>query len=577
MPNIRTYTSPVESISNPETAARASADAGRSVGRSYSEAASFKAAGANAIAGIGSNLNQDIQFAGDVVTDFMAQKETAAGAKTYADMLFGLNQSLNKTMRENPDDPTVAARFREQAEGIYEKFRGGFTTDKGQKWAESRVEAMRSHFDTKILADEATRAGVAIKNNIDKFGNTMSGALYTNPEDLKFALSSVDDFIKQQKSTMPNLDANTAARLDLEGQKIKEGHVKTAIMSRAMKNPAATIEYIQSGDFQKEFGQYIDKSTAIQVVKSAEEILRRETAQRRADQAEARRVANEKASAEAGRIVTSVIDPDTGQIRMPRNYMNLINDWQARNGVHADQGTASALVNFGIARAGEPTLFTDPKVQEEIMVGLSLPPSDPRATTLDKLLVWNTNKLLSDDGFKQYVKIVENKTKDPQRMELHGRMMKVVEQYKSTITKSNPLAGIIKPEQDQQYGDYLTRIEGMFNEAWQRGGYAEASKLVDPTNPQGIRALLGDYAIDTKQGTKYMQQRLQNGEFLTPVVQPRKVKTETITKPGAKPNDNLTGPDKTITGVSVEPLPPIPQRNPGESTEDYLRRRNGGK
>jgi hypothetical protein len=576
MPNIRPYTSPIEGISNPETASRAAADAGRRIGSSYSEAASFKTAGANAIAGMGAKFAQDIDLIGDVVTDYYATKETALGAKTAADIAFGINQQMNKAMRENPDDPTVGLRLREQAEPMYEKFKEGFTTEKGKKWAEGRVEAMRNHFDQKIIADEATRAGVAIQNNVDQHGNRLAANVYTNPEDFSFSLKALQDFNEQMKKSTPNLSAAQAAQMDLKVQAQAERLAKSALSSMANKNPTATIEFIKSGQFKKEFGDYISAGEAVQIVKSAEEIQRREIAQRRVDAAEQRRVLKERAESGAAKIVTSVIQQD-GTIRVPPDYAKKVTEWQQVHGDAASADEARAMINFGISRAGEPALYSDPTVKEQIMIGLSLPPTDPRATTLTQLLTYSSQKKLTDPDLKLYKEMLESKTKDPTRLELHGRMMKQVEQYKSTITKSNPLAGIIKPEQDQQYGDYLARIEGMFNEAWQRGGYAEASKLLDPNSPNGIRSVLPDYSIDTKTGSKALQQRLNSGQINTPVVQPgfgypRPVKTESFKKPPeAKP---LEGP---ITGISVEPLPAIPQRLPGEKMEDYLRRRNGGK
>src|SRR6185437_6196173 len=86
-----------------------------------------------------------VEAAGNVAVDYAQHQEISHGAAAYAGLNDALTQTWNDTVKTaDPNDPNVAAKFREQVlEPQLEKFGQSFLTEGGQKWAEARVDALR--------------------------------------------------------------------------------------------------------------------------------------------------------------------------------------------------------------------------------------------------------------------------------------------------------------------------------------------------------------------------------------------------------------------------------------------------
>ena len=139
--------------------------------------------------------------------------------------------------KADPNDPTVAQKFREQVlEPQLEDFGSDAATEAGQSFAQSHVAALRNHMFEKTAADMSTLAGVAAKVNFEKTVNALSNTAMNDPSSLDHSLQIAESSIKGMAGSAPNLSAADAARVTDEGlQHAKEQIVKSASHSRASR------------------------------------------------------------------------------------------------------------------------------------------------------------------------------------------------------------------------------------------------------------------------------------------------------------------------------------------------------
>lgn len=165
MPRITEYTAPENIGLRPtETGVTATVAAARRVGGAYSEISEVKK---EAGARIGSAISSLSGPIGEVI-DWEYRKEQSQGSAALAGKLNEFTKKWHDiNLNADPNDPTVAKGFQNYVEGELQKFKSGFLTQKGQDWAEQRIEAVRNHFFHQTTADRITAAGHAQTINAD--------------------------------------------------------------------------------------------------------------------------------------------------------------------------------------------------------------------------------------------------------------------------------------------------------------------------------------------------------------------------------------------------------------------------
>src|ERR1700722_4282726 len=144
--NITQFTSPIDKLQPSETGIEALARAGRiekenadQTGRIYS--------------GI---INQ----VGDTVDRYQTMNEISQGSAALAVMHNNLTTQWNKIATStDPNDTSIQQTFMEQANQSLDNWSNSFDTKRGQEWALSQADNMRSHFYDKTSADMGIRAG----------------------------------------------------------------------------------------------------------------------------------------------------------------------------------------------------------------------------------------------------------------------------------------------------------------------------------------------------------------------------------------------------------------------------------
>lgn len=267
MPNIRTFDTPNLGLNPSSLGTDSTAGAARRVGGFYNqvggatqelgqETSRLGSDVGNMYRSLGKDASSSIETAGDVYTKYEDHKEISHGAATATDMLVNLENQWNDTVKSaDPNDPSVAAKFRETVVGpALEDFTKGFTTENSKKFAEGIVERYNQHFATKTAADMSTMAGIAAKQNASRTINGLSSAVFNDPSSLPAALDTLKHSADHIVGSSPTLDAATAAKvgsdLNFEGS---AAIVKSAVIGMLQKNPNTDLDAIQ-----KKYGEFIE-------------------------------------------------------------------------------------------------------------------------------------------------------------------------------------------------------------------------------------------------------------------------------------------------------------------------------
>lgn len=215
MPRIQTFEAPQLDIRPSEIGVESFAAAGRRGAAFFNQAA-----GAEAESGarMGRVIGQGIADIGSAAVAYEDHREISHGAATFAQLQDDLtNQWNNLAKNSDPNDPSVASKFRETVlEPALEKFQGGFNTERSQQFAEQKIESLRQHFFQKTAADMSTLAGIAVKNNVQNSATHMSNTAIQDPSAVPFLLDNVDHSVSGMVDSSPNLKGPDAARAKME-------------------------------------------------------------------------------------------------------------------------------------------------------------------------------------------------------------------------------------------------------------------------------------------------------------------------------------------------------------------------
>lgn len=241
MPNIKDYSNPVQGLRPDERGTDALLQVARRGGAFFNQAG-------EAVRTVGDMqgrmFDSAIRQAGAVAIEHADHEQISHGASAFAGLMAQKTDEWNKTLKgytdadgnvhppADPNDTTLADKFRESMEGDLEKFKDSFTTDKSKAWAESRVDALRNHMFEKTTADMGTMAGEAAHINAVKTINTLGATVYSDPSSLQFARDTLKDSVNGIVASSPNLTGAAAAKVKTELTFQGEQHlVKSAVMS----------------------------------------------------------------------------------------------------------------------------------------------------------------------------------------------------------------------------------------------------------------------------------------------------------------------------------------------------------
>jgi hypothetical protein len=417
VPNIREFPTPALDIRPTETGIEAQAGAARRIGAFYNQAG-------EAISRTGQRLGGAVRDAGDVYVKYQDHKEISAGAANGAAIVNGLTTQWNETVKNaNPNDPSVAARFRDETmEPAFQKFQQGFTTERSQQWAEHFVDTYRQHMFVKTSADMSKLAGDAVQLNALKSANSFGNTVYNDPSSLgsnrKLARLALDGTV----GSSPTIDGVTGAKIRGEmGFKTEQHLVNSAI--------EGTID--KGGDWKKiaddpKNAPFINQQAIDKYEKAAKR-------QQHADDLAAKQakildkqenVSNAHAAANKNMADNVSIDPATGRANIKPDFFKRALDIAKMP--DAPDGLSRTLIDWGQHQQTQKreAIVSDPVVTKDLDDRLFS--ADNPTTRIDLMKAQIAGKL-SDHDFNVRSKLITELEDRPLKGPVWQSTMKAVE------------------------------------------------------------------------------------------------------------------------------------------------------
>ena len=247
MPQIKQYENPVQGIHATETGVEATAQAARRGSQIFKESAMAEQRLASETSRYGQEVEQagrleghmyetaarsvatGLKDAGDAAVDYMNHKQITDGGAAYTSTLENLTNAWNQTVKNaDPGDPALQQKFmQDQVEPALDTFRQGFWTEKGQQFAENRIEAARNHFFEKTTADMGTMAQVNFVAKTRQMANAASNTAMADPSSVPHLLDTIETTVDAQIASTPGLKGVAAVKARTEMvQQWKEGIIK---------------------------------------------------------------------------------------------------------------------------------------------------------------------------------------------------------------------------------------------------------------------------------------------------------------------------------------------------------------
>ena len=377
--NISEFTSPVDSLHPTEVGVDAYQQAGAKANRIFTElGASHEQTGRQVAQDIGGG----IKAAGQAAEDTIDYQQKSRGMATEAGLIDTAGRTWDDALKNaNPGDTTTADTFKQNVlEPELENWQKGFTTQKGQEWAQSRVEAIRQHFNTVTAAGMGDLAAASVDTELRTMGNTWQTTAMRDPGQVPFLLKTASDHIETLVNATPNLTGPAAIKAKNEfALKTEQGIVKAGMVGAIQNssNPEGT-----AAAWMKQYPSLIDGTEAIQIARTAKMVDRFNAASAKAAQAADRQAAKDDFEDRAAKLAASAIQPD-GSRKAPADYFNNVKAL-ALHHPGATPEKIEALYNAGQPR--ETETVTDPgtklDLQNKLIAG-TLTPTELVAATND--------------------------------------------------------------------------------------------------------------------------------------------------------------------------------------------------
>ena len=281
-PNIVQYNSPENQTLHPdEGAASVAREAGAIENRLGLEKGSAIGRGISV-------LGYPIQEAANRAEEHVNSQLIGHGSATSTQLMLDMNQRWNEiATKADPNDTSVGQGYREKIlEPSIEAFLKPYENapPKAQEWAQRTADRMRNEMTRTVNADEATRAGVAVTQNIGDTHRNLSLMVNNDPSKLKFATDAMEANVKDIVGSHVNLSAGEAAKVNAELPKWKSQLAISAIDGMIRSNPAQAKLDIESG----KFNDYLDGVQKQQALRAADEGQRIQDADKRRDTQQAK-------------------------------------------------------------------------------------------------------------------------------------------------------------------------------------------------------------------------------------------------------------------------------------------------
>lgn len=521
MPNIREYNAPEGLALKPNDAGvDAAANAARRAGAIFNQVGSeTQAVGAQT----GRNIASTINDVGDVAVKYATNREISSGSAAFTGAFAKLDSDWNSTIRQaDPNNPAIGAQFLEKSiEPTLEKLRENFMTEGGQRFAESKIDMLRSHFVNKISGDMSEMAGIAARANVQTVTNQLSNAASNDPSSLSTALKLLEGSVGSIVDSSPTIRPGDSARLKADVLLAAQSAVvKAAAIGAIARNPEAGLAKFSSPEYSK----YISGAELRQLEQQSKAVKRAE----RVDETYARTLDDRKqriaSDAREGEYLQRLFSGDP-TVAATVTAKDIASDLTlSREARQRMIGVVERETKPEAASKISNSTATD------LISRIRLPAGDPeRITDLNPIYdAYEKGKLNKSD--LKFVRDEFANLRTPEGEALGHRQSDFINSVKPMIDKSNPLMGRVDQSGHQQLYRFTVDLQRKIAEYKKAG--KDPYSLMDPQSPDymGAPAALAGYQ-------KPIQESLRDAAA------------------AIRGNTNLTAPGNRIVGVTVESAP----------------------
>lgn len=557
MGNIKQYENPIAGLQPSDRGVSAAVNSGQ--------------AWSGALNSIGQDIGSTVATVGAAYNEHEARMEISTGAAQAAQLQSTLDKRWNETAANfSLDDETTPDAYRQTVlEPALQDFKDSFKTKAGKQWAETWVASTREHMFNKTAADQATRSGQAVVNNLGIMQTHLTNTVAEDPTSLNQSLGTLASAVPALIPMSVTPAARTAIMAKTRDMQIDL--VKSAIGGMIERNPEAAKKDIQEADTS----EYLTSTEKHGFLDMADRVIAHNAEQAKANAA-ALLAQQKTATTRAGALLSvSMFQPD-GTLQMPSDFYEGLRTLATMPG--ADPGEIRSLENMAKgavedAAKGKPVV-SDPHTYADFAARMSLPVTDPHALANQEIYEARASGRLSNEDMSFFVRATDDIHKDPSMSQARSDIERVTSGFKSSITDSNPYLGMVSPAQDQLYLQFQQEINGRFAILMKDGKSASeaATILTDPRNPQYIGSQVTRYTMTKDAAMALMMKQMQS--------------TGIGVLPSRAPNAQAgTGTLKGApgTGIPLAPTAPtapptdFPKIKPGETMDQLMTRINAYK
>lgn len=518
MPNIRTYENKQEAASPNDRAAGAWSSAAGSIGSNTAQ--------------MGAEIGGGVARLGQAYVHHEERREvTQLGADlatAHAELAVQWNDIANKT---DPKDIEKAAEdFRENvAKPRLAKLGDNLNTEGGQDMFAKASAGLEDDIFMKTAADSARLQGVGAVENVMTVKNQLTTSVFAEPTSFNTALSLMHATLDGMQGSF-HLPSDKRVALETD---MVHDLAKSAALGMLQKNPTQGKADLADGRFDK----YLSGEEIAALQAHGTELEHAQTVADKAAEVERRRQQKEVADKAANEILASMIQPDGSMAVGPDTPKQMINYSQMPE---VSPSESRAMFNMAErvvtdANRAHPAA-SDPATYSSLMSRVLLPGTDPNALTPTDIYSAVASGHLSQKDGSYILGAYNNLQKDPGGKVIAKQVDDFLKGMKSTITKSNPMMGMLDGAGDRNFYDFSVNARA---EVQQR--LAKGEKINDILNDVRSK-MLPHYQIGTKAGLAMMQ-------------------------------NQFSGKPQNFAPVSVPHIP----RQAGESASAYLARVGGTK
>lgn len=307
--NIAQYDSPVDELRPNNAGAEALSQAARQEGALYRQA--------------GEDVKSAGNELGSAVGSYETMQEISQGSAALATLHNNLTKQWNQeASTTDPNDTQIQGKFlNDSVEPALQQFQDGFSTTRGQEWAMSQADNLRTHLSDKTAGDMSARAGNAIVENMKTTLSQLSDTARKDPTSMDASFAQVDSLVQATKDhNVGNLTPEQIDKIGDVALDMKNEIAKSGVQGLADVNPKAAVQLINSGKLK----DYISGTEGDTLIKYSEAITRMKLEDQQRGYEQQKRAQEQAEQVTANKVLTSLYNPQSGQISIPANINQTI-------------------------------------------------------------------------------------------------------------------------------------------------------------------------------------------------------------------------------------------------------------